>query len=107
MQNPFFGLKGTAGFLRCSEEYRKKDQDGGRTGSWNQPDAIPHMTCLGNGGDAEGIHDFSGKPGADEHADAERCKRDKALCRGPQIIRCFTVHIDLSGDEEKVVADAM
>ena len=62
---------------------------------------------FGTGGDAEGIYDFSGKPGTDEHADAERRECDEALCRGPQVIRRFAIHIDLPGDEEKVVTDAM
>src|SRR6266571_2048034 len=88
----------------CAEEQREQDEDGGRAGGRNHPDAFPGMRPLSLD---ETVDDAPGCPRADEHPDAERDERDEALRRGAQIARGPAVHVDLSGNEEEIVADAV
>ena len=61
------------------------------------------------GGGCGGVHvdDFAADPTADEHADAVGEEDDEALGGGAQGLRRFHVDVDLTGDKEEVVADAV
>ena len=56
-----------------------------------------------------GVHvdDFAADPASDEHADAVGEKDDEPLRGGAQGLRRFHIDVNLTGDEEEVVADAV
>ena len=91
------------GFGRA-EEQREQHEHRRRRRRREQPDAIPGVATAGQ---RERIDDAAGDPGADEHPDAERDEGDESLRRGAQVRRRLLVHVDLSGHEEEVVADAV
>ena len=53
------------------------------------------------------VHDPARKIRPDEHARAQRDKGDESLRLGADGLRRLLVHVDLAGDEEEVVADAV
>src|SRR6185312_3990990 len=78
-------------------------EDGG-----DHPDSAPVVgDDAGGGCYGIGVDDFAADPAADEHADAVGEEDDEALGGGAQGDWRFHIDVDLTGDKEKVVADAM
>src|SRR5688572_14372575 len=89
--------------LARSEEQRKQNEYRCGAGGRHEPDLIPGVAVP----HAEGINDAARGPGADEHADTPRDECEKSLRSGPEIRSRAAIDVDLSGDEEEVVADAV
>src|SRR5215203_7258268 len=103
-------LSGSSRFLQRRlrpEEEGEEDEDANRHGGWHQPDRRPVVTAAITTDAGIHVHDPASNEGADEHAGAIRDERDESLRRRADVQRCLLIDVDLSADEEEVVADAV
>src|SRR5438093_6154800 len=96
------------GFDLGAEEKSKCNQYASGGNRWNHPDLVPLMVeniaCLR---EAIILNDLSRRPGSKEPSQTKGDQSDEALCCSSNLYRGLLVHINLPGDKEEIIANAM
>src|SRR5690349_10058064 len=100
------GRDGLARALRMKQR-REQHEDDERESGGQHPEARPPLQAETGRSSEELIVYQPGYLGADEHPETIRHENEEALGLAPDRGRRPLVHVNLAGDEEEIVADAM
>lgn len=89
---------------RVFKRDRENERNDHGKGARNHPNRGPILHAVRG---SIGFHNLPGEPRTQTDADAVRDQRDEALRARADVARRFLVDINLAGDEEEIITDAV